>query len=68
MQQDAAENLHEFNTRRGETISLMMGLSLNDWDRTGVSDARGELSIEDVVEDIISHDTEHLDQLRALSG
>jgi uncharacterized damage-inducible protein DinB len=64
---DAEANLAEFNTRRGETISLMMGLSLNDWSRSGVHETLGVMSIEDVVEHVIEHDSEHLEQIRALA-
>lgn len=67
MSGDAEANLAEFNTRRGETISLMMGLSLNDWSRTGVHETRGVQSIEDVVEHVIDHDDEHLKQIQALA-
>ena len=62
----AADNLDAFNTSRGEIVSLLMGLSLRDWERTGIHDSRGEISIADVVETIIDHDTEHLAQLNAL--
>lgn len=64
---DAEANLAEFNARRGETISLMMGLSLNDWSRSGVHETRGVLTVEDVVEGIVDHDAEHLEQIRALA-
>ncbi len=65
---DAESNLAEFNNRRGETISLMMGLSLNDWSRTAIHESLGEMSVEDVVEGIIDHDNEHVAQLRALAS
>jgi hypothetical protein len=42
-----------------------MGLSLRDWERTGIHDTRGELTIADVVEDIVDHDAEHVAQLRS---
>lgn len=68
MSGDLQTNLEEFNARRGETISLLMGLSLNDWSRSGIHETRGAMSIEDVVEHIIEHDSEHLEQIRALAS
>jgi hypothetical protein len=62
------ENLDAFNQLRGETISLMMGLSLNDWRKSGTHETRGEVMIEDVVESMVDHDAEHLEQLAALAA
>jgi hypothetical protein len=68
MGQSVAENLAAFNTLRGETISLMMGLSLTDWTKTATHHTRGELRIDELVEDMVDHDGEHLAQLQALAG
>jgi hypothetical protein len=65
---DAEGNLEEFNSQRGETISFLMGLSLNDWGKAAIHATRGEIRIEDVVEDMVDHDAEHLAQLQALAG
>ena len=61
-----ADNLDAFNTTRGEIVSLLMGLSLRDWERAGTHDTRGEITIADVAESIIDHDAEHIAQLQAL--
>ena len=60
------DNLAEFNTARGEVVSLLMGLSLRDWEKTGTHERRGEITIADVVEDMVDHDAEHLGQIEAL--
>ncbi len=60
------DNLDAFNTTRGEIVSLLMGLSLRDWERSGTHDIHGEISIADVVESIVDHDAEHMAQLQAL--
>ena len=57
--------LEAFAMERGETISLLMNLALKDWERTGIHDHYGELSIEDIAEQLIEHDNEHLGQLEA---
>lgn len=66
MDGSVAGNLDAFNTTRGEIVSLLMGLSLRDWERSGTHDINGEISIADVVESIVDHDAEHIAQLQAL--
>jgi hypothetical protein len=61
-----ADNLAAFNATRGETVSLLMGLSLRDWEKSAMHETRGDMSIADVVEQIVDHDAEHLRQLEAL--
>jgi uncharacterized damage-inducible protein DinB len=68
MGQTVAENLAAYNALRGETISLMMGLSLTDWTKTATHHTRGELRIDELVENMVDHDSEHLAQLQALAG
>jgi hypothetical protein len=58
--------LEAFATERGETISLLMNLALKDWDRTGVHDEFGEVSIEDLAERLTDHDAEHIQQLAGM--
>jgi uncharacterized damage-inducible protein DinB len=62
-----ADNIAEFNRMRGESVSLLMGLSLRDWEKTGMHETRGEMSIADIVEGAIDHDAEHLAQIRDLA-
>jgi hypothetical protein len=57
--------LEAFAMERGETISLLMNLALKDWERTGIHDEFGELSVEDIAERLIDHDNEHLAQMAA---
>ena len=57
--------LEAFAMERGETISLLMNLALKDWERTGIHDEFGELSVEDIAEQLIQHDNEHLEQMAA---
>jgi uncharacterized damage-inducible protein DinB len=68
MAQNVDENLAAYNALRGETISLMMGLSLTDWTKAGTHRSSGELRIDQVVEYMVDHDSEHLAQLQALAG
>ena len=60
------ENLQAFNELRGESVSMLMSLALNLWDRAGTYENAGKMSIEDVVELMIDHDAEHLAQIQGL--
>lgn len=61
------ENLQAFNELRGESVSMLMSLALNLWDRSGTYESEGTMSIEDVVELMIDHDAEHLAQIQGLA-
>lgn len=63
-----AEVLEAFGRERGETVSLLMNLSPKDWARKAIHETRDEITVEDIVEDLIEHDREHLDQIRDLLG
>ncbi len=68
-QQPPAESLAAFSTSRGDTISLLMGLSLRDWERTGIQEEEGrEVTLAELVEELVDHDADHLAQLRRLAG
>lgn len=67
MDNDAAGNLAAFNELRGETVSTLMSLALNLWQRAGNHETLGTVAVEDVVESIIDHDADHIDQLQSLA-
>jgi hypothetical protein len=58
--------LDEFANERGETIVLLVNLALKDWDRTGVHDELGEVSIEDLAGELVDHDEDHLVEIQRL--
>jgi hypothetical protein len=59
------ENLTHFGEVRGQIVSALMSMTLNDWDRAGTHELLGETSITDTVEAIADHDAEHLAQLKS---
>jgi hypothetical protein len=67
MQQPAAQNMDAFNSARGDTITLLMGLSLRDWEKAGVDARDTEISVDELVEAMVDHDVEHLTQMQALA-
>jgi hypothetical protein len=58
--------LAEYVDQRGDTLVLLVNLALKDWDRTGMSDTLGEVSLEDIAEELIDHDQKYLAQLREI--
>jgi len=68
-QQSAEDSLNNFANSRGDTISLLMGLSLRDWERPGIMEERGNaVTLSQVVEEVVDHDADHLAQLRGLAA
>lgn len=63
---DLASNLAYFGEQRGELVSQLMSMTLGDWDRKGLHPTEGTVSIEEMVENILDHDADHLEQLKAL--
>jgi hypothetical protein len=50
------ELLEHFETTRGDLVSLLMNLTLKDWERTATHDAGGEVSLVDEVETHVEFD------------
>lgn len=68
-QQPAADSLATFSDSRGDTISLLMGLSLRDWERTGILEEEGrEVTLSGLVEALVDLDADHLAELQQLAG
>ena len=57
--------LEDFAAERAETIQRLMNLPLKGWERTGIHEERGEISVEDIAELLVDHDAAHLQQLEA---
>jgi hypothetical protein len=60
--------LAEFVDQRGDTLVLLVNLALKDWDKTGMSDTLGEVSIEDIAGELIDHDQKYLAQIEEHLG
>lgn len=65
---DLQAALGEFARERGETISLLMNLAIKDWDRTGIHEELGEISVEDITERLMDHDAEHVAEVEKLTA
>lgn len=53
---------------RGDLVSLLMNLTLKDWERTATHDIDGEMTLADEVERHVEFDEDHLRRIRAALG
>jgi hypothetical protein len=67
-EQDVPELLAAFDTARGELVSLLMNLTLRDWERTAIHETEGQLSLVDLVENHVDFDEDHVARLREQLG
>jgi hypothetical protein len=65
-QQELQAALTDFATERAETLQRLMNLPLKGWERSGIHEQFGEVSVEAITELLVDHDAEHLAQLEAL--
>lgn len=66
--EDAATALTGFETARGEVVSLLMNLTLKDWERSAIQDEGHEVTIADEVETHIEFQEEQIARLRGSAG
>jgi hypothetical protein len=58
--EEADALLGSLDTARGDLVSLLMNLTLKDWERTGTHEVRGEITVADEVEAHVEFDEAHL--------
>lgn len=61
------ELLQSFDAARSELVSLLMNLTLRDWERIGFEPS-GEVRVADEVERHVEFDEDHLARIRAALG
>ena len=61
------ELLQSFDAERSELVSLLMNLTLRDWERIG-HEPNGEIRLADEVERHVEFDEDHVAQIRAALG
>jgi len=62
---DMAEQLRRFSERRGATIAYIQDLSAEDFSKEVVHPERGRMTVGDVANMIVGHDSYHYEQLTA---
>jgi DinB family protein len=63
---DPSAALREFRSLREETVRLLGALAHQSWERVGLHPKRGEFSIAAHMHMHVCHDTNHVNQIRAL--
>ncbi|HEX2039569.1 MAG TPA: DinB family protein, partial [Acidimicrobiales bacterium] len=64
LDEDPKDTLARFRTLRDANLRLLDALVDGEWDRTGVHQQRGLLSVSGTVKLMAEHDRTHLDQIR----
>ncbi len=64
---DRDELLASFENSRGDLISILMNLTLRDWERTATTDAEGTITLADEVETHVEFDEDQRARLAELS-
>ena len=62
---DPEAALAGFSTARGEVISLLMNLTLRDWERTAIDASGGKIMLDEEVERHVEFDEEHVERFKA---
>jgi hypothetical protein len=65
---DFQELLATFAFRRAELVRVLRRLSAADWQRAGLHEERGVITLEDTLRHLVEHEVEHCRQLEALLG
>jgi hypothetical protein len=63
---DFQELLATFTFRRAELVRVLRDLSADDWQRAGLHEARGRMTLLDTLRHLAAHEVEHCLQLEAL--
>ncbi len=61
----ADEALSGFESARGELVSLLMNLTLRDWERTAIDDTGQQVTISEEVESHIEFEEDEIERLKA---
>lgn len=64
--QDVATLLDEMEAARGDLVSLLMNLTLKDWEREAIHETEGEVTLADEVERHVEFDEAQRQQMRQL--
>jgi hypothetical protein len=65
-QLDPHESLRAFTLRRTELLAMLRAAAPDDWQRTGVHEQRGAVTILDMLRVLVEHEEEHCAQLEAI--
>lgn len=64
--QDFATSLSLFTLRRAEVVMMLQNLDDEAWERTGIHEVQGAVSLREIVEGLVEHEEGHCTQLEAI--
>jgi hypothetical protein len=59
-------SLHLFGLRRAELVAVLHRAAPADWDRSGLHEERGRISVLELIRRFVEHEEEHCAQLEAI--
>ncbi len=65
-QEHVEQPLETFGLRRAELVQVLRRVPLADWERAGIHEERGPMSLLAIVQRLVEHEEEHCTQLEAL--
>jgi len=65
--QDFAISLDLFTLRRAEVVMVLQNLDSEAWERIGIHEVLGSVSLLEIVQGLVEHEEEHCTQLEAIS-
>jgi hypothetical protein len=60
--------LQGFATRRAELVAMLRRLAPTDWERAGMHEVAGRVTLLDIARSMAEHEAEHIAQLQAMLG
>lgn len=66
LQAPAAELLAQFGAARRKTLAFLKDVTDDGWRRTAVHETQGEVTFHYLVQYLVDHDSEHLNQIMAI--
>jgi len=65
---DFHELLTGFAFKRAELLRALRGLESRDWQRTGLHESRGQITMLETLRHLVDHEAEHCLQIETLLG
>jgi CheY-like chemotaxis protein len=63
---DFGTSLQTYTLKRAELVNVLRRLTAEQWQRTGVHEHKGSLTVEQLVNEMVLHEAEHCRQIEAL--
>jgi hypothetical protein len=68
LDEDPSVSMARFRVLRESNVAIIESLTEDEWQRAGLHEEFGELSVKELVDRLIRHDAAHLDQIRTALG